>query len=266
MHDAGHDPRPTAPLFEQRSRASSFGEFAALYDMARPTYPPALVDLLVAEGTTPALDVGCGTGILTRLLAARGLSVLGVEPDGQMAAVARGHGLDVEVTSIERFEDRDRRFGLLTAAQSWHWVEPVAGAAAAARVLDSRGLLALIWNHSVMPDGLREALDERYEAIVPGLAGPTVGHEPKAFRRAGGPEAAIEATGAFEAFRHEVFAWERSYTTSQWTDQLRTHSDHALLDPPLRESVLDEVRRAIDERGGEFVMHYDCHASLATRR
>ncbi len=53
----------TVPLFEDRSRAESFGSVADLYDRARPSYPPALIDALLADGGRTVLDVGCGTGI-----------------------------------------------------------------------------------------------------------------------------------------------------------------------------------------------------------
>jgi predicted TPR repeat methyltransferase len=88
-------------LFEDRARAESFGVTAALYDQARPAYPPALVDALIADGSRRVLDVGCGTGIASALLADRGCTVLGVEVDARMAEVARAKGIEVEVGRFE---------------------------------------------------------------------------------------------------------------------------------------------------------------------
>ena len=81
-------------LFEDRSRAESFGDIAEAYDRARPSYPPALFDDLLADGARTVLDVGCGTGIVAALLAARGCDVLGVEVDERMAQVARAKGIE----------------------------------------------------------------------------------------------------------------------------------------------------------------------------
>lgn len=87
-------------LYEDRERAESFGETAALYDRARPGYPVELIDLLVCEGAPRVLDVGAGTGIASALLAARGCDVLGVELDRRMAAVAEARGITVEVAAL----------------------------------------------------------------------------------------------------------------------------------------------------------------------
>ena len=101
---------------------------------------------LLAGGPADILDVGCGTGKVARLLVGPGRRVLGVEPDRRMAAVARGHGIDIEVGTFETWDDAGRRFDLLTSGTAWHWVDPVAGAAKAAKVLRSGGGFAAFWN------------------------------------------------------------------------------------------------------------------------
>ena len=145
-------------LFEDRSRAESFGDVARCYDRARPSYPPALFDDLLADGGRTVLDVGCGTGIVAALLAARGRDVLGVEVDERMAALARAKGIEVEVAAFEGWDDRGRRFGLLTCGQAWHWIDPQAGAhkaadGAVARAAgsDAFGTLAICRPRSATP-------------------------------------------------------------------------------------------------------------------
>ena len=79
----------------QRQVAESFGSDAGRYDRARPSYPGALVDRIVAASPgRDVLDVGCGTGIAARLFQAAGCRVLGVDPDERMASVARQAGLE----------------------------------------------------------------------------------------------------------------------------------------------------------------------------
>jgi SAM-dependent methyltransferase len=118
----------TGPLHADRQRACSFGTDADRYDRARPSYPPALLDDLLASRPVKVLDVGCGTGIAARLLQARGCEVLGIEPDERMAAVARRRGLRVEPGRFEDWRPPSGTVDLIVSGQAWHWVDPVAGA------------------------------------------------------------------------------------------------------------------------------------------
>src|SRR5277367_472590 len=85
-----------------RQVAESFGVDAARYDRARPSYPDALIQRVIA--TSPGvefLDVGCGTGIGARQYKAAGVKVLGVDPDLRMAEFARDTGVEVEIGKLE---------------------------------------------------------------------------------------------------------------------------------------------------------------------
>ena len=76
-----------------RQVAESFGADAERYDQARPGYPGALVERIVAASPGfDVLDVGCGTGIAARQFHAAGCRVLGVDPDARMAGLARRPG------------------------------------------------------------------------------------------------------------------------------------------------------------------------------
>ncbi|MEK8169003.1 class I SAM-dependent methyltransferase [Streptomyces sp. M19] len=82
------------------------------------------------------LDVGIGTGIAARQFGAVGCTVLGVEVDARMADFARRDGFEVEVAAFEAWDPGGRAaFDTVVSAQTWHWVDPVAGAAKAAEVL-----------------------------------------------------------------------------------------------------------------------------------
>src|SRR5689334_18393250 len=157
---------PTVPEPHQiREVAESFGAHAERYDRARPAYPAALIERL-ASGRD-VLDVGCGTGIVARQLQAAGCHVLGVDVDERMAEQARRGGLEVEVSTFEAWEPGSRTFDTVVAGQSWHWIDPVAGAAKAARVLRPGGRLAVFWNVFQAPPEIGAAFDDVYHRLLP---------------------------------------------------------------------------------------------------
>lgn len=252
---------------EDRRRAESFGAAAERYDRSRPTYPDELIDAIL--GPDPAglevLDVGCGTGISSRLFAARGARVLGVEVDGRMAELARRRGTEVEVARFEAWDPAGRTFDRLTAAQAWHWVDPVEGAAKAARVLKPGGRLCLFWNIGRPSDSIAEQLNEVYARLAPGaesysvLTGYSSEYGYQAVRQAIRDHP--ELTGPEE----KRFRWSRPYTTAQWIDQLPTHSDHATMEPEQLETLLEAVAGVINRAGGSFEMGYSTLLLESTR-
>lgn len=245
-------------------QARSFGDDAAAYDRARPSYPPALVDALVGDSASglDVVDVGCGTGKFAELLAARGCRVLGVEHDERMAAVARGKGIEVEVAAFESWDPTGRTFDLVASAQAWHWVDQVAGAAKAAEVLRPGGGLAVVWNLLQHDPAVVAAFRSIYERIAPELAGSVVlGLTPT-----GDPLEGVEQTGRFEPQVHRTFDWDLAYTGDEWLDFLATHSDHHALAPERLDALLGAVGRAVDDLGGSITTHWTALCITAVRR
>jgi SAM-dependent methyltransferase len=250
-----------ARLYTDRARAESFGSVADQYDRFRPSYPAELVDDLVALDPADVLDVACGTGKAARLLAERGLAVLGVEVDEQMAAVARGHGLDVEVASFEAWAPGDRHFDLVTCGQAWHWLDPAVAVPKAAALLRPGGMLALFWNYDELDAAMQAALEEVYRDFAPELMRSVlVGGD----RQADRPHMAdLEASGLFASVESRTYRWRRSYPRAEWVGMVNTHSDHLRLDPARRRTLLDAVAAAIDALGGTIASRYGTYTVLA---
>ncbi len=272
--EPGSEPDPIGHHRDRR-RAGSFGEDAEGYDRARPSYPAALFDELVAGAGAEAggaagaeagdgggaalrvLDVGCGTGIAARPFVARGCRVLGVEHDERMAITARSHGLAVEVASFESWERRGRLFDLVVSAQAWHWIDPEAGAARAAEALRPGGRWAGFWNLATHAPDAQAALDAVYRRVAPELQDDAASrlrtmHPPLV-------EAELEAfaaTGCFDAPEARSYPWSRRYSTRQWLDQLGTHSHHRVLPAAVLAELLDGVGLALDGLGGSIEVGY----------
>ncbi len=137
------------------SRRASFDKVAALYDAARPTYPPEIFAVMESRlgGDTPAriLEIGCGSGQATRDLLARGHAVHAVEPGENLARLARAKlagfaGVTIDVTTFEAADLESRAYDVVFAAFAWHWVDASIGYAKAAEVLRPGGLLTLVSN------------------------------------------------------------------------------------------------------------------------
>jgi SAM-dependent methyltransferase len=263
--------RPAArPLAQERSRL--FGQEAEAYDRFRPTYPDVVIDELL--GPLPAgldvLDVGCGTGIASRQMAQRGAKVLGVELAPQMAEIARGYGIEVEIGAFEGWDAGGRTFDRVASAQAWHWLDLPIATAKAASVLRPGGSLGLIWNAGYQPDDLAEALDEVYASVVP-----SGGH--RLFRGYAANRSSDMKTGLsseidavssvpdFDTPAEKWFPWTRAYQRDEWLNQLVSRSDHAALDPAVRDCLFEAIGAAIDDQGGSFVMNFETVLITATR-
>lgn len=244
--------------------AESFGADAALYDRARPSYPPALIDALVAAAPgRDFLDVGCGTGILSRQLQAAGCQVLGVDVDERMAAYARSTGVDAEVSPFETWDPAGRTFDALVAGMTWHWIDPAVGAAKAADVLRPGGTFAVFWHVLQPPPALGAAFAEVQRDVLPDNPAPA---SPLGAYEQFLDRTADNLTDAFTDISRATFPWSRTYTRDEWLDQLRTSGiAKPLATAGKLDTLLTRTGAAIDAAGGTFTLDSVAAALTATR-
>jgi len=128
--------------------ASAFQSGAESYDKIRPSYPEDALDFALQDQPTNAVDIGCGSGIFTEQLVARGLDVSAVDPSADMLTVLNKRLPDVLTmcASGEATGLGENSVDLVTYAQAWHWVDHPKASAEAARLLHDRGWLTLLWN------------------------------------------------------------------------------------------------------------------------
>jgi SAM-dependent methyltransferase len=134
----------------------SFDRAAAEYERVRPGYPAALLDLLPLGADAEVLDLGAGTGKLTRVLADRYRRVLAVEPLDGMRAI-----LEQVVPSAEAHAGSAEAIPLagasvdgVFAGQAFHWFANDEAVAEIARVLRPGGVVCLVWNEPTDPSPL----------------------------------------------------------------------------------------------------------------
>jgi len=222
----------------------------------------------IAEAGPDVLDVGCGTGISSRLFAQAGCRVLGLDPDERMAALARGAGTEAEVATIEGWDSRGRTFDVVTAAQAWHWVDPVAGVQKAAEVLRPGGRFAVFWNAFDPPLTLREAFAAVFQRIAPESPFGQFWLRPAVDAYREGcvkVEEVLRASGAFAEPEQWLYRWERTYTTAEWLDLVPTTGGFTRASEDVQQQILEGFGAAVEDAGGSFVMGYDTIAATAVR-
>lgn len=239
---------------DHRQRRETFDEVAELYDQARPTYPDALFDDLVAlAGLGPrsrVVEVGCGTGKATLPLAGRGLRITCVELGVSLAAVAQRKlalfpGVEIVVADFETWQPRRGDYDALVSFTAYHWIERELRYAKAAEVLREGGSMAIAMVHHVLPDGADPFFLEAqadYDAVGRG------GHPP------GPPEAVeafgeeIAASGLFRVVAEQRYLWDVAYTADEYIDVLSTFSPNIAMEEARRTRLFDLLRARIGER------------------
>jgi len=261
-----------------RRYGKTFDDVAAEYDRSRPRYPAELItracDIAGIGRGDRVLEIGCGTGQLTRDLLARGLRVTAVEPGKNLLALAGENleGLGRAELVNARFEDallpRDH-FRAVFSASAFHWLDPEVSWQRAADVLAPGGTLALLQYCGLKEERSTCDLEEQL-AIVARIA-PEVAAAWPCYR-----DLAATAAGAEQRSENvsEVWAWIGSHdvawshagrlfrdvsvecvprlleqTADELTALLRTASFYARLSPDQRRELEREMAELYERRG-----------------
>jgi len=282
------------PESSARRYGKVFDEIAAEYDRRRPTYPDELVDRAcqvagIGSGDH-VLEVGCGSGQLTRSLAARGLHVTALEPGKNLMALARQHlegAGEVEFVNT-RFEDAvlpRGQFQAVFSASAFHWVDPKVSWQKTADVLVPGGTLALVQYFGL--EEPRSKPDQEAALAALGKIAPDIAATWPTYRDLDATLAGIEQRRGNVS---EVWAWLSSYNIGQESvgqlfgdvqvavmpkltehtpDELnalvRTLSFHARLSPGQRQA-LEREHQAIYERLGRPIRASTVAALVTARR
>jgi SAM-dependent methyltransferase len=253
----------------RRDPTGRFSGLADLYARCRPTYPDEALDTIVTRcGLGPGsllVDVGCGTGISARLLAARGVPVRGIEPNAEMRARAEATVPPPGSPAPQYSEGRAEATGLpdatadaVLAAQAFHWFEPAAALGEFHRILKPDGWVALMWNERDETD----AFTADYGAAFRSVAGAAALEASRA--RAG--EALLDSP-LFQDARRVSFAHGQELDEEGVLGRAFSAS-YAPKGPAEAERFAAELRAvfARHQRGGWVVMRYQTTVYLGRRR
>ena len=157
-------------------QAKSFDRVAEAYERGRPGWPPEVLDLLPVPDEATVLDLGAGTGKLTRRLAARYAHVIAVEPLDEMRAILAERVPQAEALpgAAEAIPLHDGAVDAVFIGQAFHWFANDVAVAEIARVLRSGGVLARMWNEAADPCPLPPEYDRRLTELHEAMRPPPV--------------------------------------------------------------------------------------------
>lgn len=229
------------------ARSRSFGAAADLYDRIRPSYAgDALRWALAPLGDRPlrVLDLGAGTGILTRQLIGLGHEVLAVEPDdGMRAKLTRTTPEAAAVGgSAEAMPVPDASVDAVLAGQAYHWFDRERAHAEIARVVRPGGVFSPVWN--IRDQSVPWAVE--YTRIIVGTEDTPGLH--------GGRLPDPDFGEWFDTLETAEFAHERIQTPAGLSELMRSRSYYLTAGP--------ERQRQLDQELGTLVT---THPDLAGR-
>jgi len=268
---------PPEQAASPREQRLVFGEVADAYDRRRPSYPQQLVDAvldysgLAGDTTSPVVEAGAGTGKASVAFAIHGVRLTCLEPSPAMATVARRNlatfnNVEVLQTSFEDWKPPPHSYGLVVAAQSWHWMTPETRTAKAHDVLRPLGSIALFWN--VIANRGGESLDRdlttAYGDLMPNGMWRSVPTDRVQANNWVIEE--LEGSGLFGPVTVLREPWHATYDSDEWLELLSTQSDHRMLGEEAREALFDRIRAAVVANGGTVEVEYLSVGYLAQAR
>jgi SAM-dependent methyltransferase len=237
--------------------AVGFARAAEVYERARPSYPADAVAWLAGRcglgpGTT-VVDLGAGTGKLTRLLPATGARVVAVEPIAEMRALIEGvEKLDGTAEAIPL---ADGAADAVVVAQAFHWFDHARALPEIHRVLAPDGRLGLIWNSRDLDDPLQAELED--------VLGPY--RRRVADQLSGVWRPPLEASPLFGPLEEASFRFAQSFTADDLCDRVASTSFVAAATPHDREELLARVRSLTVELVEPFPFRYRTDVYVAPR-
>ena len=237
------------PESTARRYGKVFDEIAAEYDRRRPAYPDELIDqacrVAGIRSGDRVLEVGCGSGQLTRGLVARGLHVTAVEHGTSLIALARQNlegAEEVEYVNAQ-FEDAllpGEQFQAVFSASAFHWIDPEVSWQKAADVLVPGGTLALVSYFGL--EEPRSKLDQEAALAAVRKVAPDIAADWPAYRDLDATLAGIEQRRGNVS---EVWAWLGSYDIGRdYAGRLFDDVQVAVM-PKLSEHTPDEINALV---------------------
>jgi ubiquinone/menaquinone biosynthesis C-methylase UbiE len=246
----------------QHPQARAFERVADVYERARPEYPAEavawMVDQLDIRDGRTVLDLGAGTGKLTRALVPTGAHVIAVEPGERMLAELRRvvPGVEALLGAAEAIPLPDDSVDAVTVGQAFHWFRHDEAVPELHRVLRPGGGVALIWNSRDVERPLQRDVSELMKRFIP-RDRPPVGHSARS----------LEASDLFGPVDRRAFPFAQRLDGDGLVERIASVSFVAAAPAEARAELERELRKVAAAEGGtvEFAYLTEVYVSRAVK-
>ena len=248
----------------QHPDSRSFEQVAGLYERVRPGYPEEILawfaDRLDLGRGRIVLDLGAGTGKLTRALVATGAEVIALEPGDEMRAQLERAVPEARVLAAgaEAIPLQDDSVDAATAGQSFHWFRLDEAVPEVHRVLRPEAGLGLVWNMRDQDDELQREITALLAPFVPpGREGEGPGVT-EFFR-----QEALAESALFDRFEEREARFAEELDADTLVGRIASISFVAAAPEEERDRLQETLRELAAARGGRVDFRYLTEALVA---
>lgn len=250
----------------EERRKQSFGKVVEDYDKYRPSYPADVLNLLKNEfglnANSKVLEIGCGTGQFTQLIAPIGCDIDAVDISNEMISYAKSKLDQPNVkfynASFEDFATEPNKYDFIVSATAFHWVTPIARLNQTAKVLKDDGLLCYFYNHNdfqTSTEPVRLAIQAVYDRLV------TRDKETKKVKvledKVNDLSKELDQAQTFNKAGFYAFDNTVTYSTEDYIGVLGTYSYQNTLPTEQRKQLFAGIREAVNAHGGSVRIPYE---------
>ncbi len=249
-----------------------FNQAAEYYDKYRPGYPKDIMDSLISfTGITEGsdlLEIGCGSGKATEQLVGNGFNILGIDPGEDLVRIGNERFKNENVNFVKgRFEEYDfgqKRFDVVYAAQSFHWVPQPIGYQKCADILKDNGYLSLFWNMYVLNDNDTDKelleISNRYGGIADFVT------ETECERRIDSIVSRIVDSNLFETPTVIRKLWQQNYTVDEFYGFALTGNRFMQNSDDDKQKAYNDIVTLAEKNNGIIKRPYLCVLYIAKKK